>query len=193
MGYRVITEPASEPLTLAEAKALPRVTTSDDDALLTRLIIAARKIVETRTWLSLITQTIELTLRDFPIGRRPILLPRGPIQSIESIEYVDAEGVTQELAEFQTSLNSEPPCIEPAYDDYWPIARKQPAAVTITFVAGFGDAGTDVPEHIRHAMRLLIAELYDYAEPRPHVTRAVDSLLQSDHGRDARLAEFVTQ
>lgn len=57
--------PATEPITLAEAKLHLRVD-FDDDALITSLAIAAREVIESRLGQSLITQTWELILDYFP-------------------------------------------------------------------------------------------------------------------------------
>jgi len=37
--------------------------------------------------------------------------------------------------------------------------------IEIEFVAGFGDAPSDVPEPIRHALRLLVAHWYEVRNP----------------------------
>ena len=67
--------PATEPITLTEAKLWLKVDDSTDDDLITALIIAARQACEDYTHRSLITQTWQMTLDRFPNGCDPILLP----------------------------------------------------------------------------------------------------------------------
>ncbi len=51
------TAPASEPITLAEAKAYLRVTSTDEDTLITNLIISVRQITELISDRRIVTQT----------------------------------------------------------------------------------------------------------------------------------------
>src|SRR4051794_4197557 len=61
-----ITPPSVEPVTLAEAKLHCKVDFTDDDALITSLIAAARMVCETRLRQALVTQTWVLYLDSFP-------------------------------------------------------------------------------------------------------------------------------
>jgi uncharacterized phiE125 gp8 family phage protein len=36
--------------------------------------------------------------------------------------------------------------------------------VTVTYVAGYGDASTDIPEGIRQAVRMMVAHFYENRE-----------------------------
>ena len=60
------TPPLAEPLALADAKAHLRVTSSDEDAMISTLIIAARRHVEQATGLALITQGWSVFLDRWP-------------------------------------------------------------------------------------------------------------------------------
>ena len=71
------TAPASEPVTLAEAKVQCRVDTSDDDAYITSLIVAARTYVEDILDISIMGQTWEARYDAFPLWE--IILPRPPM------------------------------------------------------------------------------------------------------------------
>ena len=66
MGSLVVSSaPSSEPLTLSETKSYLRVDHSNDDALITSLIIASRQFVEEHTGRGLMTQTLNLFLDGF--------------------------------------------------------------------------------------------------------------------------------
>lgn len=168
MGLTLTVAPAAEPVTLAEAKAHLRIETgfTDDDTLVTSLITAARNMAERLTGRGFITQTWQYTLSSFPAyWEPPIRLPRGPVQSISSITYLDQAGATQTLDTsvyvFEQSQTSA--TISLAYNQCWPIPACQANAVTITFVVGYGDASADVAasaEDVRRAMLLMIGDLY---------------------------------
>lgn len=62
----LVTPPAAEPVSLAEAKAHLRVDISDDDALINALIVAARRSVELITGQRLMAQTWQYFLDRYP-------------------------------------------------------------------------------------------------------------------------------
>jgi len=163
-SWTVETAPSAEPILKAAAKTHMRITVTDHDDYIDALIIAARKTTEHLTGRALITQTIELRLDRFPTT---IYLPRGPVQSVTSIKYYDTAGDEQTLdaAEYQTELYSDPPRIEPEYGYSWPSTQDRMAAVTVKYIAGYGDAGTDVPDDLIHALKLLVAHWFESSEP----------------------------
>ena len=65
----LVTAPAAEPLTLAEAKLHLRVDDTADDALIGALITAARQHAEHDTRRALVTQTWKLALDASPRQR----------------------------------------------------------------------------------------------------------------------------
>jgi uncharacterized phiE125 gp8 family phage protein len=160
MPLRIVTPPAEEPVSLAEARAHLRVDTTEDDDQIRALIVAARQHVDGHDgWLgrALVTQTLALKLDRFP---RAITVPLPPLQSVESIIYVDGSGTTQTLAEDRyTATSGEPAKIVPAYGLSWPETRSVPEAVTVTFTAGYGTAA-DVPAPIKAALLLHVGTLY---------------------------------
>jgi uncharacterized phiE125 gp8 family phage protein len=196
-----ISPPATEPITLDEAKAHLRVDLTDDDALITALIVAARQYAESETGRSLITQSWRLVLDGFPGGRGPgtngsissllpgnaILLDQAPVQSISSIQYLDTGGAWQTLpeSEWVAELQSAPARITPAFGKTWPAVLPQIGSVKVEFVAGYGEASA-VPQGIKIWMLLRLAALYENREevsamrqgkiePLPYVDRLLDA------------------
>jgi len=165
-GLSLYSEPAIEPVSLAEAKAHLRVTYSDEDALIASQIVAARQWIEEQTYRQLITATWDLVLDEFPSGDKPIQVPRAPLQSVTSIEYTDTAGDAQTLdaSRYVVTASRQPGLIRPAYGLVWPEALDAPDTVTVRFVAGYGTAGA-VPELLRAAIKLLVAQLYEFREP----------------------------
>jgi hypothetical protein len=178
----LVTPPAVEPVSLEEAKLHLRAPVDLDDPLVTGLIVAARRKCETWLRRTLITSTWDLTFEGFPgcgwipgfsyagvqsLERQPvgtlygIQLPNPPMSSVTSINYIDTAGVSRTLAtsEYQVEAGT-PGRVVPAYGKTWPATRRQPGAVTIRFVAGYGLAA-DVPDTIKIAMKLYITSLYE--------------------------------
>lgn len=78
-----LTGPAEEPVTLTEAKDWARIERSDEDALIGRLISAARETVESQTGLVLGVRSFRLVAGSVPengriaVGRRPVIEVTG--------------------------------------------------------------------------------------------------------------------
>ena len=66
MPLQLVTPPAEEPVSLADAKLHLRVDFTDDDALITSLIAAARQAAETLTGRQIVTARWKLVLDSFP-------------------------------------------------------------------------------------------------------------------------------
>lgn len=162
MNNYLITKPAREPITLQQAKDHLNIDFNDDDALIEMIITAAREAVENYTGRILITSTRghqRDCLDDV------IELPHTA-QSVTSIEYIDADGATQTLAqtEYDLDVNRTPARITRGYDKTYPSVRNTHNAVTITYVSGYGDNAQDVPAPLKSAMLLLIGHLYENRE-----------------------------
>jgi len=95
MPLQLVTPPAEEPVSLAEAKQHLRVDGGDDDLLIGSLITAARQAAETKTGRQLITARWKLVLDAFPC--HAILLSKCPVQSVVNIQYLDMNGMSQTL------------------------------------------------------------------------------------------------
>jgi uncharacterized phiE125 gp8 family phage protein len=162
----VVTPPTVEPLTLAEAKDQARVPAAltADDTYIERLIRVARETVEYRTGRQLLTSTWDVYFDSFP---EVLLIPYPPVQSVTTIKYLDSDGVQQTLSDtlYDEDLASQPARITPAYNESWPSIRTANNAVVVRCISGYGDAATDVPEQLRHAVALLVAHLYNVREP----------------------------
>lgn len=156
MGYKIISEPSVEPLLLADVKTRLSISDTVDDDDITSHIKSARLQAENYMRRSIITQTIELALDAFPSSE--IELIRGPVQSITSVKYLDTDGVEQTVSIANYSLDdySFQHWLLPAYGYDWPSTYDAANAVKVRYVAGFGDAGSDVPEDILTAMLLAI-------------------------------------
>lgn len=158
MSVNLITEPASEPVTLAEVKLQCRIDGTDDDALITSLITSARQSCEHMLGRSLMTQTWEVVLDAFP--DTDIELPNPPAIAITSIKYIDAitaNEVTLATNQYSLDKDSEPAWVMPAYGVEWPSTLGVANAVRVRYTAGYAV----VPEAIKNWIKLAVKELYD--------------------------------
>lgn len=158
-----LSEPAAEPLTLADAKQHMRVDISDDDALITALIVTARQQAEHRTGCALVTQQWRFVVDVFPDDS--IELPKPKLQSVQSVTYIDGDGVRQTLAgtEYDVITDELVGRIVPAYGKSWPDCRITPGSVQVSYTCGYGAAAA-VPASIKSWMLLAIAAWYENRE-----------------------------
>ena len=161
MSLEIITPPATTPISRAELKTHLRVDTTAEDDYIDAVILAATDYFEQRSWRQLITATYGLYLDDFPTDY--IEFPKAPLQSITSVQYVDTSGVTQtwSSALYEVDLKSEVGKLRPIDGEGFPGVDNVYNAVTITFKAGYGDAGTDVPDMILSTIKLIGAYFYE--------------------------------
>lgn len=184
-GDRLVTAPAWEPITLAQAKAHCRVRASHtaDDAMFDGVWIpAAREWVETVTRRAIPQQTWELTYDQFP-GRqvddyRPptwrygiIRFPRPPLISVDAVSYIGPADTTVYTAttEFQTDTNTEPGRCAPAAYKVWPTTNPLVMkAVKIQYTCGYASAAL-VPARLKQAVLLMVGHLYENREATAEV------------------------
>lgn len=168
MKYRVITPPTAEPLTLDDARAHLRIEPfgspleHPDDDYVQSLITVAREFCEQYLERSLATQTIELVNDSF---YAPIYLPNLPIQSVDSLTYVDINGATQTLATSVYELDEYEGKIRLQYGQQYPVSRVQEDAITVTYTAGYTNGTSPdtypLPAPIKAAMLLIIGNFYE--------------------------------
>lgn len=189
--YR-LTAPAETPITLAEAAAHLRLDGSlspvayPEQDLVTGLIDAATAHLDGADGIlgrALVSQQWKMTANGFPACFQ---IPLPPLISIDSIKYLDGDGVERTLAADQYQVTGiggrQPAMVEPAYGVVWPTPRAVAEAVRVTFTAGYGDA-EDVPASIKAAIKLLVGHWFENREavtigqPPAELPRAVDALL----------------
>lgn len=152
-------DPTTEPVSLAEAKAQLRVDHTDEDTYISALVSTATAAVEEMTGRALITQTWSLS-QNGAVDR--VYLPKTPVQSIDSITYYDRDEVSQTATASDFNLFSDiyRAWVEPKSNKDWPDVFDRPDSLTISFVAGYG-AASDVPVEIAHAIKMLLSHWYE--------------------------------
>lgn len=172
MQYRSLTRqtpPAVEPVTLSQAKAHLRVDSTDDDAYIASLITAAREWVEQYLDRTLVHTQWVMRFDKFPdSGIEPVELPRPPMvtsgtATAVTVTFTQEVGTTStySTAEYRVDRYATPGAVLPIYGTTWTPHRQDDNAISITWWAGYGASGSDVPAAIRHAMLMLIGHWYD--------------------------------
>jgi uncharacterized phiE125 gp8 family phage protein len=165
MTTRLITPPATEPVTTAEAKLHCKVDHEEENALVDGYIGAARAQCEHILGRSIMPQTWELVLDSFPLdGDIELLNPT--IISITSIKYIDANTgteVTLAVNQYALDKDNEPGWVMPAAGVTWPATADVANAVRIRYQAGYADAAS-VPESIKSWIKLAVGVWYKNRE-----------------------------
>lgn len=159
MNYRLVTGPATEPLTYAEVKAFLRLNDDSEQTFVTTLITIARQIVEGQTWRPLISQSWALQFDKSELTLFISNINKAPIISIDTVSYYDTDNVLQTLSPtlYETDIYGNPArfrlkSIPSVYD--------RMGALIVNFVCGYTNAAA-VPQAIKQAMLLIIGHLYE--------------------------------
>ncbi len=171
MRVRTVSGPAVEPVSYADVKAHLRL---DDDAerpWIVNQIAAARIYAERLMQRSLVNRVLELSFDEGDTAGTGVVLPRGPVVAVTSI--TDKNGATVAAASYELRYRADVVHVHFKTSPQWP--------VVITYTAGYGPAGTDVPADIRLAMLLHVAHAFRHREatsdrPQHHVAHGLDAV-----------------
>lgn len=150
--YSLVSSPAAEPVSLSDAKAFLRVDGSDEDGIIGNLITATRVQAENYLRRRLMTQSWKISFDG--IAPAAVHLPYLPAQSVTSVtQYDRSENATvMDSSRYYLTAGNE----VLMFDAYLCSHR-----IEMVYVAGYGDAGADVPEPIRQGMLQQIGYFYE--------------------------------
>lgn len=147
----LLTPPALEPVSLADAKHFLRVEHDDDDDVIAALIAAARVHVEAQARRALIDRTWRLVRDVWPASGRLPVLP-APLREVTAIRVFDADGMPQllDVGDFAIDTASAPAVLAFARGAS-PAPGKLAAGIEIDIIAGYGDEPDALPAPLRQA------------------------------------------
>ena len=164
MSWQITAQPATEPITLVEAKSHLRVTFADEDTYINTLITSARKYCEAYCNRVFITQTWRQNENAWSY---PIKLMVNPVISLTSLKYIDTNEAQQTITDntnnFQKDFNSDVAKIYSGLVEAFPAIGISINPIEIITVCGYG-AASDVPDDIKHAIKLMVSHLYENRE-----------------------------
>lgn len=171
---------AGTPLvTLSDAKAHLRVTSSAEDALITALISAACDFIGEYSGRVLASETWKIMETGF-FGL--VKLPKSPVIAITEIGYYDTEGAAHVavLGDFGLVSGDDWSYLAPNSGKSWPISdTARLDGAWITFTAGY----TVLPAALRQAVLLMVGHYYNNREAigvaQVELPLAVESLVHS--------------
>ena len=152
--------PATEPVTLAQAKAHLRVTSDAENTLIAALVSAAVSHLDGWSGIlgrCLITQTWRQDFDGFGCMKLPF-----PNVASAVVAYTDENGTSQTLAgsNYHIINGVRGSSIVLSDGGSFPGTASKPDAVRVTFVAGYGDAAA-VPDGLKAAILLHIGHLFE--------------------------------
>lgn len=175
---KIITPATVEPISLALARkqckidaelaGSPPVLVHEDDELLEVFISAAREWCEDYLGLLIAPTVVEIRLSDF---NGDIVLESGPVLLVNSIAYVDADGIAQlaDEAIYALDTTEQVAAIKLVDDAEWPTTDGSNDNISVQYTVGYSVPGespqdSPLPKRIKVAMLLLIAHLYKNRE-----------------------------
>lgn len=162
--YVIITPPATQPITLDEAKAWLRVTGTAEDALITALIVGATLSVENVLRRKIMTQTVRGYWDFFPSC---FDLAYGNITDTPEVFYLDTDDVETEVdpATLDYFLLGNNGVIVPKILNSWPTNVKSlSGSVWVQYETGYEGTDEGVPETLKTAIKMVVGSHYAHRE-----------------------------
>lgn len=184
---KTIAPPAVSPVSLSDMKSYLRVDTTDDDNLIQDFIDSATVSVKQYIRRALITETFELTADGFTLSNtqsderlaelgagmhmtsysyvlgqgQEMELPFLPIQSITSVKTFDRSNNESTFAASNYELDEQGGRLYLNEGVTFPSNLRAREAVKIVYVAGYGDAASDIPKPIVQTIKQYVSAMYD--------------------------------
>lgn len=162
-----VTGPAADPVSVSEVKAWARIDGTDSDTLLTSMLAGAVAHLDGYSGIlgrCLINQTWRVSFRTW---KPYFYLPFPDVTAVSSVKYFDEANVEQTVSSGLYQLvETDSASFVRFTDDFTDpgLYDDRLDAIRVEFVAGYGDASSDVPEAIRIAIMMIASQWYENRE-----------------------------
>nr|WP_321457693.1 head-tail connector protein [uncultured Cohaesibacter sp.] len=157
MSAILLTAPAVEPVSLVDIKAYLKIDHDAEDDLLRAFLSAARVHLEHMIGHHLITQTWRLLIEG-PLGET-FRLPVQPVSGLLALSVINVDGKATELDVSGLSIfQADNPAILANLDGFLLSSNQR---LQIEVETGFGPTADDVPDPLRLAIKMIVAEWYE--------------------------------
>jgi uncharacterized phiE125 gp8 family phage protein len=176
-SWKVTTPPSTEPISNSDVKLYARIDGSSENNLIDSFIEAVRNATEKFLGRALITQTLTLSLNQWP--QSPIELPRPPLVSVTEVRTIaeDDTQTTYDPDDYYTRSKIEPGELVIKLNKTAPInTDRYFGGYEIEFVAGYGGAD-DVPHAIKIGMIMWVADIYENRVPISEPPKIVQTIM----------------
>ncbi|HVY87151.1 MAG TPA: head-tail connector protein [Caulobacterales bacterium] len=179
MSTTILAPPASEPVSLAEAKLFLRVDHNAEDDLITTLIAAAREAVEAGCGRALITRRVRESL---DIWRREAVngavLGVGPVTNIVAVRLLADNGSQSVIDPERYRLEGSRDRPRLVFAAGLPATMRSAGGVEIDYDAGFADDPADLPLALRLATLQIVGALYEARQGAASIPEAARALMR---------------
>lgn len=179
MSISVVTPPASEPVSLAEAKLFLRIDQNVEDQLIETLIVAAREAVEIGCGRALIKRRVRESL---DIWRRDAVggavLGIGPVSSIVTVRLIAANGSQSVIASDRYRLEGSRDRPRLVFEAGVPATLRAAGGIELEYDAGFAEDGADLPVALRLSVLQVVAALFEARAGEAQIPDAARALMR---------------
>jgi uncharacterized phiE125 gp8 family phage protein len=180
MTITIVTPPASEPISLAEAKLFLRVDHNAEDSLITTLIGAAREAVEAGCGRALITRRVRESL---DIWRRDAVggavLSIGPVVDVIAVRLLADNGSQSIIDPERYRLEGHRDRPRLVFAPGVPATLRSAGGIEIEYDVGYADDAADLPIALRVATMQIVAALYEARQGDRSVPDSARALMRS--------------
>ena len=173
----LVNDPSTKVVEVADIKAQLRIDTNDENDLLGYYIDAATDMAENYCNRHFITHQYKLYFNE-QVNKASLIFPNCTLVDVDAtiepeaaakrpVNWTDASGAAQESDKAYIDAFSNPSLVYLS-SDFPGTTLKDNAANTFYFWfnTGYGSASADVPEAIKQAIKLIVADMYYFREDR---------------------------